>query len=455
MGHLLSHPVTSKFTNRRGNAFFRVGAAEMQGYRVTMEDTHNICLDVKKEFVSKDCQTVKRTASASPSDEVALSSVLASISSLSPSPSPSSSSSTSDDSVSFTYAQSSASFSSFSSSSSAHPSLSVASPDFRDDDSKAILASSSSSALSSPPLAFFAVYDGHSGGACSEFACVDLPRRLVALPDPFDVAAVSSAVVDCDAAFCSNVVCRTHGSTACFLLIQPRIDEQTQKRKYKMLVGNLGDSRCLVLTQEGRIRFATQDHKPDNEVEARRIRAAGGTVNFGRVDGELAMSRSLGDYNYKGQAHLSHAQQKVIAVPDIDVLELVEGEKIVLMCDGLVEKASNEQIAQLVENQLQHQRADPCAIVLNMIDFSLERGSRDNMSAMLILLEDGSSYVHKDEYLAGSIASGEDDRKFMEAYVAFARSKGIEPAQCLRMARTLDGSLTRRVTSNDALLLDK
>jgi serine/threonine protein phosphatase PrpC len=39
----------------------------------------------------------------------------------------------------------------------------------------------------------------------------------------------------------------------------------------------------------------SKDHKPDDKIELDRIRKAGGEVSFGRVNGNLNLSRALGD----------------------------------------------------------------------------------------------------------------------------------------------------------------
>ena len=44
------------------------------------------------------------------------------------------------------------------------------------------------------------------------------------------------------------------------------------------------------------------DHKPDDEEEEKRIRSAGGYVTGGRVEGDLAVSRGLGDFRFKQMA---------------------------------------------------------------------------------------------------------------------------------------------------------
>ena len=47
---------------------------------------------------------------------------------------------------------------------------------------------------------------------------------------------------------------------------------------------------------KGRAKPLSFDHKPQNEGEKARICAAGGFVDFGRVNGNLALSRAIGDF---------------------------------------------------------------------------------------------------------------------------------------------------------------
>ena len=66
----------------------------------------------------------------------------------------------------------------------------------------------------------------------------------------------------------------------------------------KLYIANAGDSRC-VLSRAGKAVALSYDHKPENEEERRRIEKAGSTITEGRVDGNLNLSRSLGDLKYK------------------------------------------------------------------------------------------------------------------------------------------------------------
>jgi serine/threonine protein phosphatase PrpC len=65
-----------------------------------------------------------------------------------------------------------------------------------------------------------------------------------------------------------------------------------------LIIANAGDSRS-VLCRGGTAVPLSYDHKPENEEERRRIEHAGSTITEGRVDGNLNLSRSLGDLKYK------------------------------------------------------------------------------------------------------------------------------------------------------------
>ena len=61
---------------------------------------------------------------------------------------------------------------------------------------------------------------------------------------------------------------------------------------------NAGDSRT-VLSRGKQAVPLSEDHKPDDAIERKRIYNANGFVEDGRVNGMLALSRALGDFEYK------------------------------------------------------------------------------------------------------------------------------------------------------------
>lgn len=69
--------------------------------------------------------------------------------------------------------------------------------------------------------------------------------------------------------------------------------------------------------------------------EKARITAAGGFVDFGRVNGNLALSRAIGDFEFKKSAGLSPEQQIVTAYPDVVVHDISDDDEfLVVACDG-------------------------------------------------------------------------------------------------------------------------
>lgn len=68
--------------------------------------------------------------------------------------------------------------------------------------------------------------------------------------------------------------------------------------KDNLYVSNAGDSRSVLCRNEKPYPMS-EDHKPDNTDEKKRISDAGGFVSEGRVNGNLNLSRAMGDLEYK------------------------------------------------------------------------------------------------------------------------------------------------------------
>lgn len=96
------------------------------------------------------------------------------------------------------------------------------------------------------------------------------------------------------------------GTTACVVFITSSL----------ILCANSGDSRAVLCSKNTAIPLS-EDHKPTLEGEKSRIEKAGHFVNEERVDGELALSRALGDHQFKDKNHLPPEQQAVSPFPDV------------------------------------------------------------------------------------------------------------------------------------------
>lgn len=125
------------------------------------------------------------------------------------------------------------------------------------------------------------------------------------------------------------------------------------KKNKKIYVSNAGDSRC-VMSKGGKAVQMSFDHKPNDEGERRRIEAAGSEVNNeGRVDGNLNLSRSLGDLKSKHREHLAPEDQAITANPDTYVYELTDDIDFILMgCDGIWEKNDCDRAVEWMHERL-------------------------------------------------------------------------------------------------------
>lgn len=130
------------------------------------------------------------------------------------------------------------------------------------------------------------------------------------------------------------------------------IDEKNKK----LYFANAGDSRS-VICKNGVAYPMSIDHKPDLEIERNRIYKAGGWVEDGRINGNLNLSRCLGDLEYKHNKDLPPADQIITSNPDVVVENLTSDvEFIILACDGVWDCMTNQEICDVVHSRL---KADP------------------------------------------------------------------------------------------------
>lgn len=107
-----------------------------------------------------------------------------------------------------------------------------------------------------------------------------------------------------------------------------------------------------------------------------------------RVNGSLAVSRSLGDYDYKRVEGRGPTEQLVSPEPEITIISRNRDEDqfVILACDGVWDVMSNEELNTYIQHRLRV--SDDLTLVCNeVIDSCLYKGSRDNMSIVLIAFE--------------------------------------------------------------------
>eukprot|EP01006_Ploeotia_vitrea_P026440 TRINITY_DN59427_c0_g1_i1.p2 TRINITY_DN59427_c0_g1~~TRINITY_DN59427_c0_g1_i1.p2 ORF type:complete len:434 (-),score=55.36 TRINITY_DN59427_c0_g1_i1:1556-2857(-) len=269
---------------------------------------------------------------------------------------------------------------------------------------------------------YFGVFDGHSGSKCSSFCSKRFPEEIEKAPKPVPDDELEKITLAIDAEFIGNT--KESGSTATMFVATKGKEAGT----YDIQVGNVGDSRVIIV-KDGECVSMTTDHKPSLEKEKERIERCGGTVHTDRVDGMLAMSRAMGDSEYKNREG-SQLEQKVIPQPDVTHGTCGPKDYVLVCCDGIFESNfSNEQVVEFVNQQLKDS-PDIAAAMCNLCEEALARGSTDNMTAMLVQFTDGSTYGPQTEFLPGPI---HPHKGFTTAYKAMAERAGLTYGHALEM----------------------
>lgn len=117
---------------------------------------------------------------------------------------------------------------------------------------------------------------------------------------------------------------------------------------------NAGDSRSVASINKKHVPLS-YDHKPEDEKEIKRITKAGGQVQYGRVNGNLNLSRALGDLEYKGNSKIPPEEQIITAYPDVIKIPNQNIDFIIMGCDGIWQVKTNEDMVEWVAKRL----ADP------------------------------------------------------------------------------------------------
>jgi len=229
----------------------------------------------------------------------------------------------------------------------------------------------------------YCVFDGH-GGDRSAIICEEkVPGMLVAQKEFADgnfLEAISKTFYEVDDYIKDNERSyRTAGTTAVAILI---VDTT-------LYCGNLGDSEAIIgdLTVKGKVHEVTHAHRASDPSEKERVEEAGGTAKSGRIQGSLAVSRTIGDWDYK-IPHIPDGHKDYVSrEPHLLKFDLTEtNEYLIIACDGLWDVATFKRAHDIVMKSLKKSSdpADACAVLIRE---SLERSSSDNVTVLVVFFD--------------------------------------------------------------------
>eukprot|EP00439_Symbiodinium_sp_Y106_P023847 s3440_g2.t3 len=291
----------------------------------------------------------------------------------------------------------------------------------------------------------FGVFDGHGGGACSEFAARRLREEIEANGCPDSDEAVKKLFIKIDQEFLDSA--QSSGTTATMCIVRK---PKEAGGKHRLHVINAGDSRTLLGKRDGSIvdgggtdKGLTTDHKPDHPAEKARIERCGGKVEIAdggvaRVNGNLSVSRGFGDKDEKMTGGPGPEDRPVTVDPEMFHFECDESDFLLLVCDGVSEGTfPNAEVVKLVASTLGSGK-DMREAARAVCHKAVECDSKDNITCMGVLLTGGSSSSGKriDFHPGPMTQIGHKD--FRAAYEASAQRAGLSLVEAVMQRYDLE-----------------
>lgn len=248
-------------------------------------------------------------------------------------------------------------------------------------------------------LSLFCIFDGHGGRECADFCAAVLPAALRAELQRGGAGdaggakdaggAIRRALLEVDRRYLARLesagLC---GSTALVALVDSA---------GAVHVGNVGDCRGVVGCAGGTAVALTRDARAERPDEVARIVDRGGFIVSGRVCGQLAISRALGDKDLK-----SNGQNFISAEAELSRLDSTGGCGFLLLaCDGLWDVMSNQGAVDFVNRSLRDGRSpqQACdALVRHAVE---DLKTRDNVSVIIVVPGPSPPPPHGDAAGAG------------------------------------------------------
>ncbi|XP_048855818.1 protein phosphatase 1K, mitochondrial isoform X1 [Brienomyrus brachyistius] len=225
-------------------------------------------------------------------------------------------------------------------------------------------------------ILYFAVFDGHGGAEAADFCHKYMEmhvKDLVAKEENLEMV-LSRAFVEVNKALARHLhfddcpSLQSSGSTATVALLRD---------SFELVVASVGDSRAL-LCRKGKALKLTVDHTPERRDEKERIKKSGGYITWNslgqpHVNGRLAMTRSIGDFDLK--------KMGVIAEPETKRLTLHHAHDsfLALTTDGVNFIMNSQEICDVIS-----QCHDPKEAAQIITEQALQYGAEDNSTIIVV-----------------------------------------------------------------------
>ena len=215
----------------------------------------------------------------------------------------------------------------------------------------------------------YCIFDGHGGRSAAQHAAKVFPdkvREVLRRPGETMEERMQDIFLEADQSI-KDAGIDFPGCCALICLVDACDGQRT------LHFANAGDSTGYVLTDAGAEAMSVE-HNTKNPDEVARITNCGGMVFSGRVNGVIAVTRSLGDH---------HMKQWIVNEPYVKEHAVAPQDRYVLLsCDGLFESLDIDTVRSVVAQNKESLTVCTKALV----QLAITKGSTDNITVILVQL---------------------------------------------------------------------
>jgi len=220
---------------------------------------------------------------------------------------------------------------------------------------------------------FCAVYDGHHGNEAALYCRDNLHLNIASsLQQTGDIsAAIKLGCAKTDADFVNLAKAKNieSGAVLAICILSGK----------QLYIANAGDCRA-VLCRAGHAVDLTRDHTAEVYEERIRVESVGGQIEYGMLNGELKVSRAVGDIDLC----TGDKMKGLTAEPDTHKLYITDDDEFVLIaCDGLWDVFPSQKAISYARRLLQVDN-DVQKACNDLVAEALRLESEDNITAMII-----------------------------------------------------------------------
>lgn len=148
-------------------------------------------------------------------------------------------------------------------------------------------------------------------------------------------------------------------------------------------MANAGDCRA-VLSRGGTAIELSKDHRPCCMRERKRIESLGGYVDDGYLNGQLGVTRALGDWHLEGMKEMGGRVGPLSAEPELKLITLTnEDEFLIIGSDGIWDVFTSQNSVDFARRKLQ-EKNDLKLCCKQIVEEAKKRGATDNLTIVMV-----------------------------------------------------------------------